>query len=155
MIALDPLRIPLRGLALIEASAGTGKTYTITSLYVRLILERRRRWIAVRLAILERLGRKRRARELRAQLRFLKHAHILGRAYAPYTTRQFRFQTNALDTLAAGLTPEDRELFPMDPRRVAWTEYLSNVHVPAVRREAGGQPPSQHASAGDARTHGP
>ncbi len=38
MMALDPLRIPLRGLTLIEASAGTGKTYSITTLYLRLLL---------------------------------------------------------------------------------------------------------------------
>ncbi|MEH6346427.1 MAG: exodeoxyribonuclease V subunit beta [Bermanella sp.] len=31
-------RVPLQGVRLIEASAGTGKTYTITSLYVRLVL---------------------------------------------------------------------------------------------------------------------
>ncbi|MEI2414652.1 exodeoxyribonuclease V subunit beta [Orrella sp. JC864] len=35
---LDPLSFPLRGSRLIEASAGTGKTYTITALYLRLIL---------------------------------------------------------------------------------------------------------------------
>ena len=37
---LDPHTLPLIGLQLIEASAGTGKTYTITSLYLRLILGR-------------------------------------------------------------------------------------------------------------------
>jgi len=36
---LDPLSIPLHGLHLIEASAGTGKTFTITLLYLRLLLE--------------------------------------------------------------------------------------------------------------------
>ena len=36
--ALDPLTIPLRGSRLIEASAGTGKTWTIAALYVRLVL---------------------------------------------------------------------------------------------------------------------
>ncbi|NJO16938.1 MAG: UvrD-helicase domain-containing protein [Thioploca sp.] len=36
---LDPLLIPLQGINLIEASAGTGKTYTITTLFIRLILE--------------------------------------------------------------------------------------------------------------------
>ncbi|WP_411369167.1 exodeoxyribonuclease V subunit beta [Pseudidiomarina salilacus] len=36
--ALDPLRLPLRGSHLIEASAGTGKTYTIAALYLRLVL---------------------------------------------------------------------------------------------------------------------
>ncbi len=36
--SLDPLTLPLRGLQLIEASAGTGKTYTIATLYLRLLL---------------------------------------------------------------------------------------------------------------------
>ena len=35
---LDPLRFPLNGSRLIEASAGTGKTFTIAFLYVRLVL---------------------------------------------------------------------------------------------------------------------
>lgn len=37
-VPLDALRFPLWGSRLIEASAGTGKTYTIASLYVRLVL---------------------------------------------------------------------------------------------------------------------
>ncbi len=36
---LDPLLLPLSGFNLIEASAGTGKTYTITALYLRLVVE--------------------------------------------------------------------------------------------------------------------
>ena len=36
---LDPLGIPLSGLHLIEASAGTGKTYTIAQLVLRLVVE--------------------------------------------------------------------------------------------------------------------
>lgn len=36
--SLDPLRLPLRGERLIEASAGTGKTFTIAALYLRLLL---------------------------------------------------------------------------------------------------------------------
>ena len=35
---LNPLRLPLQGERLIEASAGTGKTYTIAALYLRLLL---------------------------------------------------------------------------------------------------------------------
>ncbi len=38
MQALDLLKLPLSGSALIEASAGTGKTYTIAALYLRLVL---------------------------------------------------------------------------------------------------------------------
>src|SRR5690606_9501526 len=40
MKRLDPLALPLSGTKLIEASAGTGKTYTITTLFLRLLLER-------------------------------------------------------------------------------------------------------------------
>jgi len=36
---LEPITAPLQGINLIEASAGTGKTYTITTLFIRLILE--------------------------------------------------------------------------------------------------------------------
>jgi exodeoxyribonuclease V beta subunit len=35
---LDPLRMRLSGVQLIEASAGTGKTWTLAALYVRLVL---------------------------------------------------------------------------------------------------------------------
>ncbi|HJY42695.1 MAG TPA: UvrD-helicase domain-containing protein, partial [Steroidobacteraceae bacterium] len=41
---LEPLvleHVPLHGTNLIEASAGTGKTWTIAALYVRLLLEER------------------------------------------------------------------------------------------------------------------
>ena len=36
----DPLALPLSGLQLIEASAGTGKTFNLAGLYLRLIVER-------------------------------------------------------------------------------------------------------------------
>ena len=39
MQPLDPYRMPLSGTRLLEASAGTGKTYTLTLLYLRLIVE--------------------------------------------------------------------------------------------------------------------
>ena len=35
---LDPMTVPIDGTCLIEASAGTGKTYTIAALYLRLVL---------------------------------------------------------------------------------------------------------------------
>lgn len=41
MNLLDPLRVGLKGSTLIEASAGTGKTYTITTLFLRLLLEQK------------------------------------------------------------------------------------------------------------------
>ena len=39
MERLDPLYIPLNDFNLVEASAGTGKTYTLTALYLRLVAE--------------------------------------------------------------------------------------------------------------------
>lgn len=41
MTPFDALRVPLSGVALVEASAGTGKTHAITTLIVRLLLENR------------------------------------------------------------------------------------------------------------------
>ena len=37
--SLDPFSVPLQGVNLVEAAAGTGKTWTITALYLRLLLE--------------------------------------------------------------------------------------------------------------------
>ena len=39
---LDPLRMPLQGRQVIEASAGTGKTWTLAALYLRLVLGHQR-----------------------------------------------------------------------------------------------------------------
>lgn len=39
MQPLDPLQLPLTGCLLLEASAGTGKTYTLALLFLRLLLE--------------------------------------------------------------------------------------------------------------------
>ncbi|HEX2796637.1 MAG TPA: UvrD-helicase domain-containing protein, partial [Immundisolibacter sp.] len=41
-LPLDPLTLPLAGRHLIEASAGTGKTWTIAALYLRQLLQNRR-----------------------------------------------------------------------------------------------------------------
>ena len=38
---LDPGKIKLDGIRLIEASAGTGKTYTITQIFIRLLVEKK------------------------------------------------------------------------------------------------------------------
>ena len=38
MKTLQPLNLPLQGRQVIEASAGTGKTWTLAALYLRLVL---------------------------------------------------------------------------------------------------------------------
>ena len=37
--ALQPFEVPLSGVSLVEAAAGTGKTWSISALYLRLVLE--------------------------------------------------------------------------------------------------------------------
>jgi exodeoxyribonuclease V beta subunit len=39
-MGMQVLKVPLQGINLVEASAGTGKTHTLTTLYLRLLLER-------------------------------------------------------------------------------------------------------------------
>ncbi|MCD6225031.1 MAG: UvrD-helicase domain-containing protein, partial [Deltaproteobacteria bacterium] len=41
MKKFDQIKTPLAGKNLIEASAGTGKTYTIAGIFVRLVVEER------------------------------------------------------------------------------------------------------------------
>ena len=71
-------------------------------------------------------------------LHALGYANRLGRTYAPYIVRQFRFTTDNLQQLERSLAPEDRAAFPMDVGTVDWERYVVDVHVPAVRREGGG-----------------
>lgn len=101
-------------------------------------LWRERRGLAIKVALLERLGMSGRARRMRASMRFLGYANRLGRTYAPYIVRQFRFTTENLQRLERALAPEDRGAFPMDVGAVDWSRYVTEVHVPAVRREGGG-----------------
>ena len=96
-----------------------------------------------RIAEAEHLGRP--TRPLRLSLRFLRYALRLGRTYAPYTVHELRFTTDELDRLERSLSEADRFQFPMDVSRVDWRDYVTRVHVPAVRRESG-EPRSGAAS---------
>lgn len=101
-------------------------------------LTRERRGLQLKIALLERLGLSPKARGMRASLRFLGYAHRLGRTYAPFIVRNFTFTTEKLQQLERSLAPADRAEFPMDVGAVDWTRYVTEVHVPAVRREGGG-----------------
>ena len=102
------------------------------------VLSHERRRVALKLAMLNELGMPEKSRPLRARLRALRHAHLLGRAYAPYSTRHFRFTSDASDRLEESLGPDERAAFPTSVGHVDWTRYLTDAHVPAVHKLAGG-----------------
>ncbi|KPQ00237.1 exodeoxyribonuclease V subunit beta [Marinobacter sp. HL-58] len=84
---LDPLTLPLRGSQLIEASAGTGKTFTLALLYVRLVLGHR--------TVEEPLGEG------------LMPPHLLVVTFTEAATKELRDRIRARLTEAAALFAED------------------------------------------------
>jgi thioester reductase-like protein len=115
---------------------------------------RERRGLQLKIAVLERLGLSAKARRMRASMRYLGYANRLGRTYAPYIVRQFRFTTDHLQQLERSLAPDDRAAFPMDVGAVDWSRYVTQVHVPAVRREGSGNGNGNGHANGNGRSHG-
>lgn len=52
--------------------------------------------------------------------------------YGPYTEIESIYTDERAAALEAGLPPEDRRDFPFDPTAYTWTEYLHQIHLPAV-----------------------
>jgi exodeoxyribonuclease V beta subunit len=120
-VRFDPLSLPLSGTRVIEASAGTGKTYSIALLYLRSVLERRlspREVLVVtftRAATAELRDRIRaRVREARELLRTGAQSEdaLLERLLAPYRDE---LREDAITRLASVLDELDRaSIFTID-----------------------------------------
>ncbi len=80
MQRLDPLYTPLTGFNLIEASAGTGKTYTITALYLRLVVEARIPVNRILVVTYTNAATKELRDRIRSRLAQIRHAFLDGRA---------------------------------------------------------------------------
>ncbi|HRX69821.1 MAG: exodeoxyribonuclease V subunit beta [Candidatus Competibacteraceae bacterium] len=80
MQRLDPLYTPLSGFNLIEASAGTGKTYTITALYVRLVVEGHIPVNRILVVTYTNAATKELRDRIRGRLAQIRHAFLRGRA---------------------------------------------------------------------------
>ncbi|HOW75093.1 MAG TPA: exodeoxyribonuclease V subunit beta [Candidatus Competibacteraceae bacterium] len=80
MQRLDPLYTPLTGFNLIEASAGTGKTYTITVLYLRLVVEARIPVNRILVVTYTNAATKELRDRIRSRLAQIRHAFLDGRA---------------------------------------------------------------------------
>lgn len=54
--------------------------------------------------------------------------------YSPYTFLEARFETRRMEELWRSLSPEDRRVFPFDPKVLDWRDYIANVHIPGLKR---------------------
>ncbi|MCB1771220.1 MAG: UvrD-helicase domain-containing protein, partial [Candidatus Competibacteraceae bacterium] len=80
MQRLDPLYTHLAGFNLIEASAGTGKTYTITALYARLVVEAHIPVNRILVVTYTNAATKELRDRIRNRLAQIRHAFLRGRA---------------------------------------------------------------------------
>ena len=77
-------------------------------------------------------------RMLRSTRSLAERVTRMVRIYGSYTELDCVFDDSNACRLAAGLTPEDRAELPFDTAAIDWDHYLQEVHLPQVRRLAGG-----------------
>ncbi|CAN6302156.1 unnamed protein product [Urochloa humidicola] len=77
-------------------------------------------------------GASQRARELCA--RSVEQAVYLGSIYQPYTFYGGRFDNANTEALLAAMSPAEKARFHFDVRSVDWTDYITNVHIPGLRK---------------------
>lgn len=73
-----------------------------------------------------------RARDLCA--RSVEQTVHLGSIYQPYTFYGGRFDNGNTEALFAAMSPAERARFHFDVRSVDWTDYITNVHIPGLRK---------------------
>ncbi|XP_066384105.1 fatty acyl-CoA reductase 2, chloroplastic-like [Miscanthus floridulus] len=73
-----------------------------------------------------------RARDLCA--RSVEQTVHLGSIYQPYTFYGGRFDNGNTEALFVAMSPAERALFHFDVRSVDWRDYITNVHIPGLRK---------------------
>jgi alcohol-forming fatty acyl-CoA reductase len=73
-----------------------------------------------------------RARELCAKS--VEQTVHLGSIYQPYTFYGGRFDNANTEALFAGMSEAEQARFHFDVRSVDWTDYITNVHIPGLRK---------------------
>ncbi|KAJ1298626.1 hypothetical protein BS78_01G468300 [Paspalum vaginatum] len=58
----------------------------------------------------------------------------LGSIYQPYTFYGGRFDNGNTEALFAAMSPAEKARFHFDVRSVDWTDYITNVHIPGLRK---------------------
>ncbi|TVU30894.1 hypothetical protein EJB05_22546 [Eragrostis curvula] len=73
-----------------------------------------------------------RAIDLRARL--IQQITHLGSIYEPYTFYDGRFDSTNTEALLAEMSLEERAQFNFDVRSIEWKDYITNVHIPGLRK---------------------
>ncbi|KAM0834364.1 hypothetical protein ACQ4PT_063630 [Festuca glaucescens] len=58
----------------------------------------------------------------------------LGSIYQPYTFYTGRFDNGNTERLIAEMSAEEKAAFHFDVRSIDWTDYITNVHIPGLRK---------------------
>ncbi|KAG8095988.1 hypothetical protein GUJ93_ZPchr0013g37008 [Zizania palustris] len=58
----------------------------------------------------------------------------LGSIYQPYTFYGGRFDNGNTEALIAEMSEEEKARFHCDVRSIDWTDYITNVHIPGLRK---------------------
>ena len=58
----------------------------------------------------------------------------LGSIYQPYTFYGGRFDNGNTEALFAAMSAPEQARFHFDVRSVDWTDYITNVHIPGLRK---------------------
>ena len=111
MEPLDLINAPLEGVNLIEASAGTGKTYTIEGLFLRLILEKKLNVDQILVVTFTRAATEELKDRIRSKLLQAEKAFTDGAGKDPLLTAMIERQNNPSEAIAlihAALVEFDR-----------------------------------------------
>lgn len=74
----------------------------------------------------------------------------LSRVYEPYTFCGGRFDSANTEALFAEMSAQEREMFQFDVRSIDWMDYITNVHIPGLRKHVLKGRGDQHAVSGAA-----
>lgn len=66
--------------------------------------------------------------------KLVEQAKYLANIYEPYTFYGGRFDNTNTQKLMESMSEEERRKFPFDVRSISWKDYISNVHIPGLRR---------------------
>ncbi|KAI4369151.1 hypothetical protein MLD38_017634 [Melastoma candidum] len=64
----------------------------------------------------------------------LERTKYIARLYEPYTFYDGRFDNSNTERLMESMSEDEKVTFRFDVRRIDWTDYIPNIHIPGVRR---------------------